>query len=82
MRFNSETANHARLRKAGLGAARYWRERGFANLVLARAVAKANREQRKLGILPADSGAAYDDAAGNPDQAINPDAPIVPKPVE
>lgn len=80
MLFTTETAILARKRQAGLGAARYWRERGFANLVLARAVAKANREQRKLGILPADQSAAYDDAAGNPDQAINPDAPIVPKP--
>jgi hypothetical protein len=34
--FNSETGRRARQRKAGLAAARYWRERDFENLVRAR----------------------------------------------
>ena len=42
--FTSETARRARQRKAGLAAARHWRERGFANLERA-------REQRRLNIL-------------------------------
>lgn len=39
--FTSETARRAQQRKAGLGAARYWRERGFTNL-------EAARRQRSL----------------------------------
>jgi hypothetical protein len=42
--FTSETARRARQRKAGLAAARRWRERGFANLERA-------RQQRRLNIL-------------------------------
>jgi hypothetical protein len=42
--FTSETARRARQRKAGLAAARHWRECGFANLARA-------REQRQLKML-------------------------------
>lgn len=46
--FTSETAWRARQRKAGLAAARYWREHGFANLELARQQRSDNASSRRM----------------------------------
>src|ERR1700761_8826265 len=45
--FTSDTARRARCRKAGLAAARYWREHGFANLERAREQRKRNAALRR-----------------------------------
>ena len=45
--FTSETGFRARQRKAGLAAARYWREREFANLLRAREVRSRNAALRR-----------------------------------
>jgi hypothetical protein len=45
--FTPETGRRARQRKAGLASARYWRERGFANLERARDARSQYAELRR-----------------------------------
>jgi hypothetical protein len=46
-RFTHESARKARCRKAGLAAARFWRQYGFANLEKARTQRRLNAARRR-----------------------------------